>query len=171
MGIATFKVFAVGSSLVEAATEFLSGRLPGARLSFEEFGDYTRMSVEHRRPAFSLSDMTVALGARVLPVSSAAAVVVDEPPTGVDYVYIVDRLIAEKVAEYGYDSIVSACSYSTSSVPKFRREGLAFSKWRDMIWTACFSLEEHAKATGHWPALEDVEQLLPSFEDILETAP
>ncbi len=39
-----------------------------------------------------------------------------------------------KARTYGYDHILSAASYATSTYDKLRIEGTAFKQWRDDVW-------------------------------------
>ena len=94
-------------------------------------------------------------------------VIYSAPPTTQDYINVVAEILKRKPAEYGYDDIVSACSYATSSVLKFNAEGRAFAKWRDMLWTKCFELSAEAEATGIWPDPGTAAEALPKFEDVL----
>jgi len=48
---------------------------------------------------------------------------------------------------HGYDSIISACSYTGSSNATFAGEGQAFSDWRDQMWTWAITKLE-AVSTG-----------------------
>lgn len=66
----------------------------------------------------------------------------------------------------GYDGILSACTYATSTVPKFATEGqLAVTK-RDETWAALYAFVEQVKAgTQSMPTgYADVEPLLPVLE-------
>jgi len=40
-----------------------------------------------------------------------------------------------KAQAYGYDSILSAASYATSSNAVWQSQGSAFLKWRDDVWS------------------------------------
>lgn len=112
----------------------------------------------------SLADIFRTTGVRA---QSAAAATYDTRLTTKDYADIVDEMIRRKPKEYGYDNIVSACSYAGSSIPQFNREGRAFSLWRDLLWAKCFEMAATAESSGVWPSPEDAVTQLPVYEDIL----
>ena len=62
-----------------------------------------------------------------------------------------------------YDGILSACTYATSSIPKFAAEGQAAVNARDATWSALYALLSEVQAgTRPMPAsFADVEPLLP----------
>lgn len=74
----------------------------------------------------------------------------------------VQTRLDEKARERRYDSILSLCTYATSTVPKFAAEGQAGVQWRDDTWAACYALLEQFQ-NG------EIEQ--PSFEDVLAALP
>jgi len=53
------------------------------------------------------------------------------------------------VQQRGYDGILSACSYATSTNPKFAAEGQACIAWRDHVWTACNTILNEVQAGTH----------------------
>jgi hypothetical protein len=62
----------------------------------------------------------------------------------------------------GYDGILSAASYATSTNPQFSAEGQACVKWRDAVWAYC------------WSALADVEagkRAIPTEAGLLAELP
>ncbi len=62
-----------------------------------------------------------------------------------------------------YDGILSACTYATSTVPKFAAEGQYAVQARDATWAALYALLAEVQA-GTQPVptgFEDVEPLLP----------
>lgn len=64
-----------------------------------------------------------------------------------------------------YDSILSAATYATSNVPKFRAEGQFAVDLRDSTWSALYSILADVE-TGKRPvptSISDIEQLLPSL--------
>ena len=63
----------------------------------------------------------------------------------------------------GYDSALSACTYTTSSIPKFASEGQYMVNARDATWAALYTvMEEVLAGTRPMPAgFAVVEQLLP----------
>lgn len=72
-----------------------------------------------------------------------------------------------------YDGILSACTYATSTVPKFAAEGQYAVQARDAMWAALYALLAEVQA-GTRPAptsFDDVQPLLPALEWPNETAP
>jgi hypothetical protein len=64
----------------------------------------------------------------------------------------------------GYDSIISACSYSTSAHPTFGPEGRAAVAARDTTWQACQDIMAAVKAGTHpVPAAESLIAELPAL--------
>lgn len=83
-----------------------------------------------------------------------------------DYVDIVTSVLQDKSKEYGYDNIISACSYKDSTVEKYRTESTAFIKWRDHLWS--ISLEEAQINLNDNPIdLEEFQSNLPTYESFL----
>ena len=74
---------------------------------------------------------------------------------------------------HNYDGILSACTYATSTVPKFRAEGQYAVDVRDATWAVLYALLADVQA-GTRPApasFDDVQPLLPALEWPNETAP
>lgn len=65
-----------------------------------------------------------------------------------------------------YDSILSACTYATSTVAKFKTEGQACVNLRDATWAAAYAILAAVQA-GKRPmptSLADIEADLPALE-------
>lgn len=64
--------------------------------------------------------------------------------------------------ERGYDSILSLCSYATSSVAKFAAEGQAGVEWRDAVWAnATQTFDQVLAGTIPAPTAEELIAALP----------
>lgn len=66
----------------------------------------------------------------------------------------------------GYDNILSACTYATSTVPKFQKEGQYCVEARDATWAKLYEILAEVEAgTRPMPSgFADVEPLLPPLE-------
>lgn len=82
-----------------------------------------------------------------------------------DYVTAVQAMLDAKARERRYDNILSACTYATSTQPKFQAEGQACVAWRDAVWSQCYELMEQVDAgTLAQPTIEELLAMLPTME-------
>lgn len=80
------------------------------------------------------------------------------------YCDLAQSIMDEKTRERNYDNIASACSYTTSSNPKFAAEATACVAWRDAVWSKCYELLDAVK-TGQMtiPSEDDFLAMLPAM--------
>lgn len=65
----------------------------------------------------------------------------------------------------GYDGILSAATYATSTVPKFKAEGQYAVEARDATWTKCYEILNAVQAGQRpVPTLEELLAELPVLE-------
>lgn len=78
--------------------------------------------------------------------------------------------IMDKQAQaYGYDNVFTAVSYTESTDPTFRKEGLSFLAWRDAMWIYGRTIRE--KVLLGEPPFASVDEFVasaPAFEIIEE---
>ena len=65
-------------------------------------------------------------------------------------------------ATRGYSGILSACSYATSSVPRFKAEGVYCATLRDATWHQCYQILDEVQAGT---------RAAPSYEELLAELP
>lgn len=74
----------------------------------------------------------------------------------------VQNLLDSKARERGYDNILSACTYASSNVAKFRAEAQACIEWRDTTWSQCYSiLSDVLTGVRPIPTREELQAELP----------
>lgn len=91
-----------------------------------------------------------------------------EPQSEAEITRICVREIQKYMDEFastrGYDSMMSATTYATSTSPKFYTEGQYCVSARDAVWTAAYTLLNDVKAgTTAMPALDQLLALLPDL--------
>ena len=72
---------------------------------------------------------------------------------------MVQARLDDLAKSWGYDHILSLCTYATSSVPRFRAEGQAGVDWRDATW-AYVNQAQHTA-----PSLEALISGLPPIPE------
>ena len=91
------------------------------------------------------------------------------PPTSeqiiASFVSAVQRRLDDFAKTRGYDGILSAATYATSTVPKFAGEGQYAVEARDATWAACYQMLDEVQS-GHRPMLsiEEVMAELPELK-------
>lgn len=87
------------------------------------------------------------------------------PLTEPQYVAALQEMMDLKAKERNYDSILSACTYATSSIPKFALEGQACVVWRDAVWSTAYALLAEVQTGARpQPTMEELMALIPDFE-------
>ena len=59
-------------------------------------------------------------------------------PTESEYITAVQSYLDGEAKAHGYDGILSATSYATSTNAHYKAEGQACVEWRDAVWSAAF---------------------------------
>ncbi|RLA73478.1 MAG: hypothetical protein DRG30_06330 [Epsilonproteobacteria bacterium] len=76
---------------------------------------------------------------------------------------LVQKMLDDTAIQSGYDSIMSACTYATST-GSFGVEGQKFVNWRDAVWTHLNVLQSDiASGATVAPTLEELMAGLPAY--------
>lgn len=74
----------------------------------------------------------------------------------------VQKYMDSVAKEKGYDNILSACTYATSTNPTFAAEGQACVAWRDEVWAYCYQVLADVQAGNRTvPTKEQLISELP----------
>ena len=94
---------------------------------------------------------------------------IPQPPTNAQIIANLTSQIQKRLDDFArtrnYDGILSACTYATSTVPKFAAEGQYCVQARDATWAAGYALMEEV-LTNQRPvpsSIADIESDLPSL--------
>lgn len=83
-------------------------------------------------------------------------------PAAADYSTAIQAMLDAKARERGYDSIASAVSYVTSTVPAWAAEALVLRDWRDAVWS--HALAEMAAVQAGTRTAPTVEAMLVEID-------
>ena len=76
----------------------------------------------------------------------------------------IQSMLDDKAKERNYDSILSLCTYATSTAAKFSAEGQAGVSWRDEVWAKGYSILADVEAgTRSIPTESELLSELPDF--------
>lgn len=79
-----------------------------------------------------------------------------------DFAQSVQQHLDDFARTLGYDGIMSACTYATSTVPKFNAEGQYAVEARDATWAKCYEVLAAVEAGSRpMPTLEELLTELP----------
>lgn len=110
-----------------------------------------------------------AQGKRIIPDDTGFPVLVDPPPSTPEqivaqYTGAVQQHLDNFARTRNYDGILSAATYATSAVPKFKAEGQYAVEARDATWAKCYEILAAVEAgTCPMPTLDELLAELPKL--------
>ena len=93
----------------------------------------------------------------------------DPPPPTTEqviasYTAAVQQHLDDTAKQRGYDGILSACTYATSTNAKFSAEGQAAVAWRDAVWATCYAtLAAVESGAAVMPTIDELMAVLPAI--------
>ena len=93
-------------------------------------------------------------------------ILIDPPPLTTEqivagFVTAIQQRLDDFAKTRGYDGIMSACTYATSTVPKFQSEGQYCVGARDDTWSMAYDMLEDVQSGADVPTMEEVMASLP----------
>lgn len=93
-------------------------------------------------------------------------VLIDPPPPTTEqiiagFVSAIQQRLDDFAKTRGYDGIMSACTYATSTVPKLKTEGQYCVEARDNTWSMAYDMLEDVQSGADVPTMEEVMASLP----------
>lgn len=67
------------------------------------------------------------------------------------YEWEVQKHIDAFAKTWGYDSLLSAATYTASGIPKFRNEAIELVAWRDAVWVSAAATLQAVQGGGAMP--------------------
>ena len=107
------------------------------------------------------------LGKVIVADESGRPILQDPPPPTAEqivaqYTAAVQKHLDDFARTLDYDGIMSACTYATSTVPKFKAEGQYAVEARDATWAKCYEVLAAVEAGSRpMPTLEELLTELP----------
>ena len=107
------------------------------------------------------------LGKRIVADENGRPILQDPPPPSPEqivaqYTAAVQKHLDDFARTRNYDSILSAATYATSTVPKFAAEGKYAVEARDATWAKCYEVLAVVEAGSHpMPTLDELLAELP----------
>ena len=81
-----------------------------------------------------------------------------------EMVAVIDNYLLETARSYGYDTILSMCTYATSAVERFQQQGQAAVNFRDATWSAAIAImNEVVAGTRAVPTASELVAWLPKI--------
>lgn len=92
--------------------------------------------------------------------------IIPQPPVQEQIVTATQQRLDDFARTRNYDGILSACTYATSTVPKFKTEGQYCVEARDETWAKLYEIMDEVQSGVRPPptGYDDIEPELPVLE-------
>ncbi len=118
---------------------------------------------ERRVQNYSLSGSVVVTGWQVIPFTAE-----EQAEQETQIIQSLGRAVKthlDAVVEIrDYDSIISACTYATSAVPRYQADGQACVNWRDAVWLYVYQVLDDVQAGDR--AIPTAEELIAELPEL-----
>lgn len=131
-------------------------------------GEYGWVEFSNGNPNETITELPMWADAAMAVWDEANTPPVPQPPTPeqvlAEYTSAIQSRLDTFAQTRGYDGILSACTYATSSVPKFAAEGQYCVDARDATWASAYEILNDVTAGNRLaPSLDDLFAELPAL--------